>query len=138
MFAFMLESLVLRGVVRTGELGVTRLGFGVKAEPQVSTSVHSSRPDMRRPDPNPAVLDGNYPNQSIRSGAGRSRRHAGPSRREIATFAAAWWQKLGGTATAAAAQVRALCADLTASAGEGTTRLAILSVSPGGASEGCR
>jgi hypothetical protein len=141
MFAFMLESLVLRGVVRKGELAVLRLGFGVKAGPQVPGDVNSmlqTQPDMRGVDPHPTVPAGNYPNQSIRSGAGRSRRHAGSSlRREIASFAACWWQKLGGTATAAAAKARALPALFATTAGE-ITSLAILPISPGGASERSR
>lgn len=133
MFVFTLESLVLRGCVRKGELSV--LGFGLKAGPHNPGDTNSMRPSLpavRRPDPDPVDALVGYPTKSICSGAGRSRRHAGSPRREIATSAILWWRQMGGSARAAAAKARELLAAIVAPAGETTQRLAILPVTQGG------
>jgi hypothetical protein len=136
MFAFTLETLVLRGVVRTGELGVARLGFGVKAEPRNPGNpnpVPVPTTGIMRPDTDPLTPDVGYPTKSVSSGAGRSRRHADSRSQSgrIATTAILWWQQLGGQATAAAAKCQALSAGLAAPAGEVSPESAMVSVSTG-------
>jgi hypothetical protein len=139
MFAFTLESLVLRGVVRSGELAL-RLGFGVKAEPDAPGNVNSVSlclTGTRTPDTDPTP-SGGYPKQGKCPRAGRSCRHAGSSIREsIATRATRGWQQFGGMAFAAAARIQAL-AGFVASAGEVNPRLAIFAVSSEGMQERSR
>jgi hypothetical protein len=126
MFAFTLESLVLRGVVRTGELAVSRLGFGATAtrSPEDANSVLP--PARTGPDTDPLNPDVGYPTKGFSPRAGRSCRHAGSSiRQEIAT-ASKLWRQTGGTASAAAAITGALPARLVASVVEVSPRLAVL------------
>jgi len=127
MFAFTLETLVLRGVVRTDELGVLRL-FGVQALAGNPGAANPVLPPARTgPDTTPVV--GNYPTKGSSPRAGRSCRHAGSSvRQAIAKAAASWRRQLGGTAHAAAAIAQALMAGVVASVVEGGPRLAVLSL----------
>ena len=114
MAAFMLESLVLRGVaVRLGALGYLRLGRGGEMAGQAPEIIPSGQPLPNTP--SPSVVDstkGDCP------GAGRSRRQAGffccrdTARTTTATPA---WRLLGGPAPAAAAKRQASMAGFTAS-----------------------
>ena len=118
MFAFTLQSLVLRRLVRQGELAVSRLGFGAKAT-RNPESVNSVLPPVRT-GPDTAVLmpDVGYPTKGVSPGAGRPCRHAGASaRQEIVTGAASSWRRLGGTARAAAAIAGAIGSAVVASVG---------------------
>jgi hypothetical protein len=136
MAAFMLESLVLRGVavVSTGSLGYLRLGRGVAANGP-STAIDTpwqplpgTRPDNFSPSGGaPNVVD---TTKGASPGAGRSRRHAGsPCCRETArtTITATHaWRLSGGQARAAAAKNQALQAGFVASADEVGVMRAIL------------
>jgi len=125
MFACTLESLVLRGVVRQGELAVSRLGFGATAT-RSPEDVKSVLPPARTgPDTDPLNPDVGYPTKSFSPRAGRSCRHAGSStRQDVAT--AMLWQQIGGTASAAAAIAEALACRPVASVVEVSPRLAVL------------
>jgi hypothetical protein len=128
MFAFTLKSLMLRGLVR--KVGLCVLGFGLKADstPGNPNSMRQPTPAFRRPEPTPTDVVG-YPTKSIRSGAGRSRRHAGSSLAEmIASSTRLWWKQIGGLATAAAANARALSASVAATVNEATESLAIFPI----------
>lgn len=129
MFAFMLKSLMLRGLVRKVGLGV--LGFGLKADstPGIVNSMRQVTP-VCRPEPNPTDAVG-YPTKSIRSGAGRSCRHAGFSLAEIVSSATSWWHQIGGLARAAVATARGLTAGPATPVVETTLRLAILPITEG-------
>jgi len=135
MLTFTLETLVLRGVVRTGELGVLRL-FGVEATQGLpGDSNHPVLPPARTgPDADPVAnpMVG-YATKGISPRAGRScRQIEGPSRRQqIVSHSGAlsWRQQIGGSARAAAAIARALAAWLSAaSVVEVSPRLAVLSL----------
>lgn len=127
MFAFTLDSLVLRGVVLTGELLVSRLGFGVVAEPWSPGNTHSVRPSttgQRVPDLTEAMPEGNYPTKGIRSGAGRSRCLAGSSIRRLLALATRWQTRKG--LAHAAAQVLGLRPLTAATVGKGGLAFASL------------
>jgi hypothetical protein len=79
MVAFMLESLVLRGVLVVGdELAVgLRLGTGTKANPRTRAIRNSTQaaPGCRKPDMQAvAEPDEGYSSSGVKPGAGRSRR----------------------------------------------------------------
>jgi hypothetical protein len=126
MFAFTLESLVLRGVVRKGELAVSRLGFGAKATGH-PVGVKSVLPPARTgPDSDPLNPDVGYPTKGFSPRAGRSCRHAGSSTRQEIASASQLWCQTGGTASAAAAIAGALSARFVASVVEVSPRFAVL------------
>jgi hypothetical protein len=121
----MLQSLVLRGSVRTGAMGYLRLDGSVLADGQLSGIVVSghSLPGTRpgNPVPNGGATDVVDATKGACPGAGRSRRHAGSpccqaaATTRTATFA---WRPFGGQASAAAAKDQAFLAGFVASAGE--------------------
>src|SRR5262249_52956764 len=87
MFAFTLETLVLRGVVRTGELAVLRL-FGVEATGGLpGSNVHPflpparTGPDATTDDPPANPMVAGYATKGVSPGAGRSCRQIESSRR---------------------------------------------------------
>jgi hypothetical protein len=126
MFAFTLESLVLRGVVRKGELAGSRRGFGATARRNPGATNSVLPPARTGPDTAPLMPDVGYPTQGVSPRAGRSCRHAGASVRQGIAKRATTWRLTGGTASAAAAIAWALPARLVAPVGEGSLRSAIL------------
>jgi len=127
MFAFTLESLVLRGVVRTGELAVSRLGFGATAMRNPGNPNSVLPPARTGPDTDPLNPDVGYPTEGFSPRAGRSCRHAGSSIRQEIVTASALWRQTGGTASAAAAIAdEALACRPVASVVEVSPRLAVL------------
>jgi len=143
MFAFTLRLLGLRGLVRKGELAVSRLGFGVEATPRTPGDTHPVCPSTagkRLPDPTQAMPEVGYPTKSIRSGAGRSRRLAGsPLRRDVASIVASLWRRSkGGLARAAAAKASGRCPGLVAFAGGVNPVLATLPITRTGPRVGSR
>jgi hypothetical protein len=135
MFAYTLETLVLRGVVRQDELGVLRL-FGVGAKAGLPGNVNSVLPPARTgPDTDPLTPVVGYATEGVSPSAGRSCRHARSSvQQQVMRSAAVRWHRLGGMALAAAAMMKALAARIVASVGEVNPRLAILSLGTQGRS----
>jgi hypothetical protein len=127
MFAFTLESLVLRGVlVLRDELTVgLRLGFGTKANPQSPVIRNSRRhpaPGWRLPDVQPVDgTVGDYPS-GVLPGAGRSRRQPGapmlPGAARTVRRTALPRPTTGGPTTTVASSCRAIAAQLDAPVGE--------------------
>jgi len=130
MVAFMLESLVLRGVaVLRGELSVgLRLGTSAEANMR-SSGVRNSRrhpsPGCRKPDLQPTVgPDVDYSTKGVTPGAGRSRRQFGArllsgAARTTCRLATSWLPTFGGSTSVVAATRRAIPAGLAAAASEG-------------------
>lgn len=86
MIEFTLETLVLRGVVRTGELGVLRL-FGVEASGHPGAAAFASLPPARTgPDTDPANPMVGYPAKGSSPRAGRSCRQS----ESVSLTAASW------------------------------------------------
>jgi hypothetical protein len=130
MIAFTLNVLVLRGVVRTDELGVLRL-FGVQAPGNHPGTSNPVLPPARTgPDADVATADVGYPTKGVSPRAGRSCRQAESfSRQQVAkNRAVSSWRDLGGSARAAAAIARALAAGFVATVGETNPRTAIESL----------
>jgi hypothetical protein len=99
MFAFTLESLVLRGSVLRDVLAVSLrlVGFGVEANtgtPGIANSKRHPSPGCRMPDAQPA-LDAlvEYSTSGITPGAGRSRRQLGV---HLLTLVPPCWRKATG------------------------------------------
>jgi hypothetical protein len=143
MFAFTLESLVLRGSVLRDVLAVElRLGTGLEANshaPEIRNSMRPPLPGGLTPDGQSVVKpDVGYPTKGITPGAGRSRRQPGA---HVLSGAARttwpttpWWPANGGTPSAAAATCRAIAACVVAPASEDTSLL--LAVEPVSTREG--
>jgi len=130
MAAFMLESLVLRGVlVLRDELAVgLRLGTGLKVDPRTPGIRNSRRhpaPSCRQPDTQPAAgPEVGYPTSGAMPGAGRSRRQLGspmlPGAARITRRTALSRTTFGGTTSTVATSCRAISPDLVASVSEET------------------
>jgi hypothetical protein len=125
MFAFTLESLVLRGVlVLRGEPAVgLRLGSGTKANPQATTIRNSTRhpaPGWRLSTvPSVAKPDGDYSPSGEMPGAGRSRRQLG------ALMLPGAARTRGGSATTVASSLPGISAQLDAPVSEAIPSLAV-------------
>jgi hypothetical protein len=130
MAAFMLESLVLRGVlVLRDELAVgLRLDTGVEVNPQTPGIRNSRRhpaPNCRKPDMQPAAgPDVGYPTSGVKPGAGRSRRQLGspmrPGAARTTRRTALWRTTFGGQTSTVVSSSRAISAGLVASVSEET------------------
>ena len=129
MIAFTLNTLVLRGVVRTDEPGVLRL-VGVQAPGNHPGTLDSVLPPARTgPDADEATADVGYPTKGASPRAGRPCRQSESfSRQSTANqqrAASSWRRTAGGSARAAAAIARALVAGFVATVGETNSRLAV-------------
>jgi hypothetical protein len=146
MFAFTLESLVLRGSVLRDVLAVgLRLGTGLGANPTLPADRNSMRhPSASWPTPDGQGVvkpDVGYPTKGIMPGAGRSRRRqpgscapTGAARTTCrASHALTWRPASGGAFQAVAAIRRAITARVAAPASEAAL---LLAVGPVGAGEG--